>query len=59
MHYEDEPNMEELNLLLMSLVRDGHSEMSVDDKGEFIFFMTDEQVRKFEDGFGEDFHVNL
>ena len=53
MHYEDDPSMDTLNAVLMSLVRDGWVEMGVDDDGEFIFFMTDEQKSHFEQAMNE------
>ena len=41
--FGDEPSIEEINEVLQGLVSAGMVEMGVDDKGEFIFWMTDEQ----------------
>ena len=41
--FGDEPSIEEINQVLQGLVSMGLVEMGVDDEGEFIFWMTDEQ----------------
>lgn len=47
MKYEEEfhgdPSIEEINQVLQGLVFAGMVEMGVNDEGEFIFWMTDEQ----------------
>ena len=54
MNYNDEfggePSIEEINEILQSLVSAGVVEMGVDDEGEFIFWMTDEQKEAFVEG---------
>ena len=41
--FDDDPSIEEINEVLHGLVSAGIIEMGVDDEGEFIFWMTDEQ----------------
>ena len=41
--FGDEPSIEEINQVLQGLVFAGMVEMGVNDEGEFIFWMTDEQ----------------
>lgn len=57
MKYEEEfngePSLEEINEVLQSLVSMGMVEMGVDDEGEFIFWMTDEQKQAFAEGMEE------
>lgn len=57
MNYNDEfggePSIEEINEILQSLVSMGMVEMGVDDEGEFIFWMTDEQKEAFAEGMEE------
>ena len=57
MNYNDEfggePSIEEINEILQSLVSAGMVEMGVDDEGEFIFWMTDEQKEAFAEGMEE------
>ena len=57
MKYEEEfngePSLEEINEVLQSLVSMGMVEMGVDDEGEFIFWMTDEQKDAFREGMEE------
>ena len=47
MNYDEEfygdPSIEEINQVLQGLVSAGMVEMGVNDEGEFIFWMTDEQ----------------
>jgi hypothetical protein len=47
MNYDEEfygdPSIEEINQVLQGLVSAGMVEMGVDNEGEFIFWMTDEQ----------------
>ena len=57
MNYKDEfygePSLEEINEVLQGLVSMGMIEMGVDDEGEFIFWMTDEQKDAFREGMEE------
>ena len=44
MNYDEEENIDErVNAALMHLVQTGQIEMGVNEKGEFVFWMTDEQ----------------
>lgn len=57
MNYDEEfygdPSIEEINQVLQGLVSAGMVEMGVDDEGEFIFWMTDEQKQAFAEGMEE------
>ena len=51
--FSGEPTIEEINEVLQSLVSMGMVEMGVDDEGEFIFWMTEEQKDAFREGMEE------
>ena len=49
MNYDEEENIDErVNAALMHLVQTGQIEMGVNEKGEFVFWMTEEQKASYE-----------